>query len=460
MVKCRWTIDYRLSLVKPNCEETQAGRKKEDAMKKAFVTSVVLMFVLAGAAAVFAGGQQEGGEMEGGAEPIKVGHLTYHTGAFADVGPWFDGITEVTLEMINEDPPLGRPMVAVHQDIGTIGEAQAARKLVDSENVEVLLNPAHEYLSYRDWMLDVQESENGPLMPSVHGGGIRGDIGGETDEPIMRGAPMDSGQAVAAVIIALDEDKDQVVIAASEIEGSQLQLEAALHAADQVGLNVVDSFSFQPELASYRSEVNRISNADPDAVLVFSQAQDGGTIVKQAAEAGLSTLFIGTTEWLGEAFAETATQSAMDQHEAVWISGFAKADNPAYSFYEPYWTESEYADLQPADNSYNIQYWDVLTVTALAIEKAGSTNAQEWVPAVRAVAEPPGTKVYTYFDAIEAIRNGEEIDYDGTTGVFEYGPTGMVSGLYGIFEWQDGELVQVGSVEGDRVLENDLPYGE
>lgn len=421
-------------------------------MKK--ISVLLMVALLVSGALVFAGGE---GEAEG-AEPIRVGHLTYHTGAFADVGPWFDGITEVTIQMINEDPPLGRPMVAIHQDIGTIGEAQAARRLVEREGVEVLLNPAHEYLSYREWMQQWQEDNAGPLMPSVHGGGIRGDIGGIPSEPIMRGAPMDSGQAVAAVLVALDEGAQRVVLAASEIEGSQLQLEAAQHAAERVGLNVVDAFSFQPELASYRSEVARIANANPDALLIFSQAQDGGTIVKQAAEAGLSLLIVGTTEWLGEAFPQTATDEAMAQHEAVWISGFSNAGGEAFDFYAPYWTESEYADLQPVDNSYNIQYWDVLTVTALAIEKAGSVDANDWVPAVRDIAMPPGRKVYTYPEALAAVRAGEEIDYDGVTGVFEFGPTGMVSGLYGVFEWQGGDLVEVKQVEGDRVLANDLPY--
>ncbi len=420
--------------------------------RKAFCL-VVLCFLLA-STLVFAGGGRE--SVEPGSEPIKVGHLSYHSGAFADVGPWFDGITDVTLRMINEDPPLGRPLTAIHQDIGTVGEAQAARKLVERDQVEILLNPAHEYISYRDWMLQWQRDNNGPLMPSVHGGGIRGDIGGTPDEPIMRGAPMDSGQSVAAVIKAMDEGVRRVVIVASEIEGSQMQLEAALYAANEIGMNVVDSFSFQPELASYRSEVARIAQANPDAVLVFSQAQDGGTIVKQAAEAGLSVLMIGTTEWLGEAFPSTATYDAMAQHKNVWISGFSYVEGPGYDFYEPYWTESEFADLQPAANSYNIQYWDVLTVTALAIELAGSLDANDWVPGVRAVSMPPGRKVHTYPEALAAIRAGEEIDYDGPTGVFEYGPSGMVSGLYGVFEWMPGnELVEVARVDGQRVLDLD-----
>ena len=83
--------------------------------------------------------------------PILVGHLTYHTGPFTDVGPWFDGVTEFTLEIINENPPLGRELVLINEDIGTIGEARAARKLVEFDGVEVLLNSAHGYGYYRDW---------------------------------------------------------------------------------------------------------------------------------------------------------------------------------------------------------------------------------------------------------------------------------------------------------------------
>jgi ABC-type branched-subunit amino acid transport system substrate-binding protein len=419
-------------------------------MKKMMKIAVIGLLILCSAALAFAGGQGEAGG------PIKVGHLTYHSGPFIDVGPWFDGITEVTLAEINQDPPLGRKLVAVHQDIGTIGEAQAARKLIEVEKCEILLNPAHEYLSYRDWMLQYLKDNDSPLMPSVHGGGIPGNIGGTPEEPIFRGAPMDSGQAVAALVKAQDMGAKRIVIIATEVEGSQMQLEAAQHAAENVGVNIVDAISVQPELASYRSEISRVANAKPDALLIFSQAQDGGTMVKQAAEAGLSLLIIGTTEWLGEAFHESATEEALKHHKHVWISGFSYVDGPAYDRYAPQWTKSKYADLAPVENSYNIQYWDVLIVTALAIEEAGSTNGSEWAEAVRKVAMGPGKKVYTYAEGLKAIRAGEDIDYSGCTGEFNYNETGMVSGKYGIFEWQSGKLVEVSDVDGKKVLENDL----
>jgi len=233
-------------------------------------------------------------------------------------------------------------------------------------------------------------------------------------------------------------------------------MEAAIKAAKGIGLNVVDEINVVPEQTSYRSEVSRIANANPDTMLIFSQAQDGGTIVKQTAEAGLSLMIIGTTEWMGESFPETATEAARNQHKHVWISGFSYVDGPAFADYESRLSGSKWADVvgQP-ENSYNIEYFDVLVVTALAIEQAGSTKASEWAAEVRSVAMAPGKKVYTYKEGLAAIRKGEEIDYSGSTGEFDYTETGVVSGLFGIFEWQGGDLVQVDTVDDVEVLELD-----
>ncbi|MGM0432995.1 MAG: ABC transporter substrate-binding protein, partial [Spirochaetota bacterium] len=156
--------------------------------KMFFKTALVLVMLVAVVFSVTAQGQQDG------EQPIKVGHLTYHTGPWADVGPWFDGMTEFAIDVVNENPPLGRKLTVSHQDIGP-GEAQAAKKLIEREQVDILLNPGHGYLSYRDWILDYIEANDAPLMPSVVGGGIEGWIGGTAEEPIFRASPMDTTQA-------------------------------------------------------------------------------------------------------------------------------------------------------------------------------------------------------------------------------------------------------------------------
>lgn len=391
-----------------------------------------------------------------GDDPILVGHLSYHSGPFAEVGPWFDGITDFTINIINEDPPLGRELASIHQDIGTIGEARAAKKLIELDGVEILLNPAHGYLYYREWLLEYLANNDRPLMPSVHGGAIDREIGGIATEPLFRGSPMDSAQSVATAIQAQQSGAQTIVLIASEIEGHQLQKDAASRAAEELGLTVLASIDIQSEMPSYQNEIDEIESLDPDAVLAFTISWDGATLIKGLTEAGLSTTIIGSSDWVVDDFVEAATMGAIEQQKAVWLVAFTHTENPAWDYYEPLWTNSEYADLAPAAVSYNLQYYDLLIVTALAIEAAGTTDASVWADFVPLVAEGPGTVVYTYEEGIKALRDGEEIDYTGVSGEMNYSDTGVVSGLFGVFEWvSDGDLELVTTIDDTAVLELD-----
>ncbi|WP_299483814.1 ABC transporter substrate-binding protein [uncultured Roseibium sp.] len=391
------------------------------------------------------------------AQDIKVGHLTYHTGEYGGFGEFFDAVTDFALEVINQDPPLGRKLVPIHQDIGTIGEARAARKLVDSENIDILLNAAHNYMSYRDYILEKVKADKGPLLPSVHGGAIEAEFGGNAEEPLFRGSPMDSAQGSAALLHAKNAGKNSVVFVATEAAGSQLQKNAAIKAADKLGIEVLDSIDIQPNQSNYRSVVSKIANQNPEAVIVFSAPSDGGAFVKNAAEAGNSWFIIGTSEWQEPGFIQTASQAAVGKHEAVVLAAFSNAGGPAWDFYEPTAKDSKYIDkIGDAGNSYAIQYYDLLVASALAIEKAGSLDSEAWVAAMYDVTGGDGKVVHTYADGLAAIRAGEEINYDGVTGTMDYTDTGVPAGIYGIFRWTgEDTLEQVAEADGKAVLELD-----
>lgn len=390
------------------------------------------------------------------AQDISLGHLTYHTGEYGGFGPFFDGVTEMTLSKINEDPPLGRKLVAIHQDIGTVGEARAARKLVDSDGVDILLNPAHSYMSYREFMLETVASKSLPLMPSVHGGAIEEAIGGVVEEPIFRGAPMDTAQGIAALLHAKNGGKKSIVVVAAETSGSQLQKEAALRTYEAMGLELLDDIDIDGGASNFRSVITRINRLEPDAVIVYSSPQAGGSFVKNAAESGASWYIVGPSEWQETEFYETATKSALGQHQAVHMTAYAYDENPAWEAYEPFANASQWAgDIGDVGNSYAIQYWDLLVATSLAIEKSGELNTASWTQAMYDVTGGEGEVVYTYEDGLAAIRAGKEVNYDGVTGSMEYTPTGVVSGIFGIFEWQDGAVSQIDTVDGDAVLKLD-----
>ena len=391
------------------------------------------------------------------AQDIKVGHLTYHTGEFGGFGPFFDAVTDFALEVINEDPPLGRKLVPIHQDIGTIGEARAARKLVDSDGIDILLNAAHNYMSYREYILGEISSNKGPIMPSVHGGAIEAEFGGNAAEPLFRGSPMDSAQGAAALLHAKNAGKQSIVIVATEAAGSQLQKEAGLKAAERLGLEVLADIDVLPEAANYRSVVQRISGLNPDAVIMFSSPPAGGTFVKNAAEAGNSWFIVGSSEWQEPGFIQTATMTAASQHEDVVLAAFSNADGPAWDFYEPKASGSSYAEtIGDVGNSYAIQYYDLLVATALAIEASGGTDAEGWTQAMYDVTGGDGKVVNTYADGLAALRAGEAINYDGVTGTMEYTDTGVVAGIFGIFRWASEDAIErVALADGDEVLKLD-----
>lgn len=390
-------------------------------------------------------------------EDIKVGHLTYHTGEYGGFGEFFDAVTDFSLEVINENPPLGRTLVPIHQDIGTIGEARAARKLIDSENVEILLNAAHSYSSYRDYVLEKVASDSLPLLPSVHGGAIEAQYGGTTEEPLFRGSPMDSAQGAAALLHAKNAGKESVVLVATEAAGSQLQKNAAEKAAKKLSIEVLGTVDIQPNQANYRSVVSKVGALEPDAVIVFSAPADGGAFVKNAAEAGNSWFIIGTSEWQEPGFISTATMNAVENHESVVLAAFSNAEGPAWDAYKPKAEASQYAEaIGDVSNSYAIQYFDLLVATALAIEKTGSVDSSTWTEAMHEITGGDGEVVHTYSDGIAALREGKDINYDGVTGSMEYTDTGIVAGIFGIYQWaSEEELERVDLADGNAVLELD-----
>ncbi len=67
---------------------------------------------------------------------VAVCELAYYTGEFAPYGPALTADVVFPIkEIINLDPPLGRPWVDYHEDLGTVGEAQAARTCLEKHGV-------------------------------------------------------------------------------------------------------------------------------------------------------------------------------------------------------------------------------------------------------------------------------------------------------------------------------------
>ena len=83
----------------------------------------------------------------------------------------------------------------------------------------------------------------------------------------------------------------------------------------------------------------------------------------------------------------------------------------------------------------------------LAAVAAGSTDGQDMADALQDVSGPGGTQ-YTWEElpeAIEALQNGDDIDYVGASGDLNLDDNGDPTvGVYDVFEFKGGELAPIG----------------
>ena len=94
--------------------------------------------------------------------------------------------------------------------------------------------------------------------------------------------------------------------------------------------------------------------------------------------------------------------------------------------------------------------YDAVIAIALAAEAAGSTDSAAIRDQLRNVVQPPGRTVIAGPEgvaaALEAVRNGEEIDYDGAASPLDWNASGdLATGFVEIWEYRGGKIVPIES---------------
>ncbi len=364
---------------------------------------------------------------------VVVCELAYVTGEFAPYGPALSAdVVFPVQEVINQDPPLGRKWVNVKEDLGTVGEAQAAKACLENDGAEILVSIAHGYQNYRDYMMEYWKENDSPLGPSIHGGLIPGNLGGKAAEPIFRAQGLDEGLGVYAAEYAQSINAKKVVVFATQVAGFQLAANAAEKSAKLFGMDVLARINEPAEQTSYASDAQKIAGLKPDAVIVQAGSVESAILIKQAAEAGLSTAWIGETGWSQAEFMNRLDAKTIGSQKGIGYAAFsANTTTPAWTYYQPLrdaWVAESGVPADSyygADNPYAFGAYDVMVLTALAVEAGGSYKASDWAPAMHDVGEAPGEKCYTYKDCLALIRAGKDIDYEGVTGPADYTDGGV-----------------------------------
>ncbi len=174
-------------------------------------------------------------------------------------------------------------------------------------------------------------------------------------------------------------------------------------------------FYYNANQASYRAEVSRLVEGNPEAVFVPGYVTDFTAVYKDIFRSGYRGTVIAVSIATGPAFKAAVGEAA---NGLLHGQAIPPLDSPAY---KQYLTEAGLADNGQVQHPYATACRDQVSVLALAIEKAGSTDSEKVKRAIHEVSTGPGKKtVHNVLEGLRALRAGEAINYSGAGSAVEF----------------------------------------
>lgn len=204
-----------------------------------------------------------------------------------------------------------------------------------------------------------------------------------------------------------------------------------------------DIVVYNPNQPSYRAELSKALANKPEVIALGSYLPDTTIILKEWYALGEDTKWIGPIWAVSPALIEAIGAEAAEN--VVSIGAVPNENSPAYaSFRDRYEAATGQKVLA---NPFAAMAYDMLAACALAAELAKSAKAEDFRLKIRDVCSPEGKKVYSIKDALEAIRAGEDIDYEGVGGNMNFDLTGEAQPFFGAWVAEGGKLVFKGRIE-------------
>ena len=389
----------------------------------------------------------------------KVGAVLSLTGAYGAHGVPISRAAQLGVEQVNEARAalgVGCDLVYDVRDSNTQASlaVDAARKLIDLEGVTALVGP-------------ISSGITAPLLSSVT---VEKDVlvvatastsstftemakRGETKGLFFRTLSSDSLQAVAAAMMAYQAGFRKPAIIYFNNDWGKNNQAGFIDAFKALGGEIGNSVAFNPDQPSYRSEITKTLEDNPDSLYMLSNTQDGVKHFRDWIRFDGPQNFIMPQGMNDSAFVDTVGKELLKN---AW---FISPGTPANSSLEK--MESDFQvrwDATPKGPGRNSGY-DAGVLIGLAMVTADmrglDTSGPTLAKIVREITGPDGEEHYGGVDglkaAIKAIESGKNIWYVGATGPIDFDPYGDVAGPFVMMKIKDGDYVEVGGISLEEV---------
>jgi ABC-type branched-subunit amino acid transport system substrate-binding protein len=379
---------------------------------------------------------------------LTIGDSLPLSGDLADFGPPGEKAADIAVDQINEaisEAGVDHTVEIVHEDNETNPQAavQAARKLVESDGASCIAGawasadsiPTFESVSSREGVLQISPASTSDEITGLD----------DPDGLMNRTSPPDSFQGPTLADYMEQElgGAEGVTVnvgARNDAYGTGLA-DTFGAAWEEKGGTIGEEVIYDPEQPSYDSEAGQITSGNPDAIVIvdFPETYNKmGPALVRTGDFDASITFM--TDGLASSELPASAGPEATEGARGTAPGAPEEDEASVAFNDLY----EQSDPRDIDRmTFDAQNFDAVILCYLAAVAAGSSDGTDMAAEVREISGPPGDK-YTWEqlpDAIEALQNGDDIDYVGAAGELDMDEAGdSTAGVYDIYRYKNEEI--------------------
>lgn len=362
---------------------------------------------------------------------ITLGLLAPMTGSRSDLGKGMEQGAQLALDEINAaGGVLGHKVVLKVQDSAAdpADAVPGAQALINVYHVAAIIGPT----AITDGVvLPLVDKANIPNL--MFGGG--GEFDKATDPHFFRMSPSDSEQGDAMAVYAHSKGWDKIALAFGSSGGSQSLIPPIKAAAKKLGMTIVANVTLTAGQSSYRSEIERIFQHHPQAVIAQFNNTTAGVLFGEVQQMGFQkTPWVGSNLWFTSTFVKSVGASAASG--PIYVTNSSSTGMLGAKKFMAL-LKQKLGMTTPA-NGMEFMY-DAAMTWALGADEAGSIK----MPAVRkgilSIARPPGQAVGDYATGLKLIKAGKAINWQGSASTDDFDKYDNVYGPFAILHYSSGQ---------------------
>jgi ABC-type branched-subunit amino acid transport system substrate-binding protein len=384
---------------------------------------------------------------------LTIGDSLPLTGDLSDFGPPGQKGSDLAVAQINQaiqEAGVEHTVNIVHGDNETNPQAavSVARKFVDSDNASCITGawasadtiPTAQSVSIPEGVLQISPASTADEITDLDDDGL-----------VNRTSPPDSFQGpTLANAIAEDlggaEGRTVNIGARNDAYGEGLAGTFS-DAWEGLGGTIGEEVIYDPEQPAYDSEAQQITSGNPDAFVIIDFPE---TFVKVGPALQRSGAWDPTKAWGTDGLASSDLPGDVGPPVVDGMRGTAPGapdKGEASTAFDELYTSSPPQNVER--QTFDAQNFDAAILCYLAAVSAGSTEGQDMADALVDITAPGGTE-YTWQqlpEMIEALQNGDDIDYTGASGALDLDENGdATAGVYDIYQYQGPNIETIGEL--------------